>query len=408
MVCRHLDAVSISNLSQTNVRLGQAVKDFNPSPQLLVEDDSGNFSRLFNPLTQTFTPTTLAPMLVQHLDTNHPKTKIRRKRRIRSTDTGHPHVLTIHSNDRSSLLCTNDNKLQVMRIPIANSIMLPDALLRMKDFDFSCPIPHWSTLPMEVWDLYESFMMSDWGIANTGIESPTFNHCFWDEPLQVLVLHKHRKMWVVDPIRSRKILLPDFLDVNPNQRNQVDIENFVCQDGYLIISGDTIMMRKNDSVKQKKLFSFDLYAYVKQWREQSDRQISDAFTHRVVRLANLLEKYCASIKSLMEPHLLLNLSNLSFASQMNIMSIITVINTGIVVDAGTSFNCLGRVPGLASDTHFDRFPQSNLLMLRSKKSRYYLISTKNVSEIVAVRSWGSARSKSIMPHHPIYCADQRV
>ena len=58
-------------------------------------------------------------------------------------------------------------------------------------------------------------MMADWGVSNLNKDMAftLFDRCFWAEDLGVLILHKARKMWIVDPNKRRKVLLPDFLDV---------------------------------------------------------------------------------------------------------------------------------------------------------------------------------------------------
>ena len=415
LICSHLDTVSISNLAHTNMRLFRAVADFHRRPKLLVEDSRGDFTRAFNPVTQVFTPVRLTPVLEQHIARRHPKQR-GNKRRIRVTDTGHPHAITLESGTRCSMVCTKEDRMDVIDIPITAGVILPDCVLT-REFSIECPEPGPNDLPANVWELYESFMMADWGMSNLNkdITLTIFDRCFWAEDLGVLILHKARKMWIIDPKERRKVLLPDFLDVaqcrnGRNQRNFVDIENFVYQDGYLVVVGDVVVLRRNDSVVHKKLFTFDLRSYVKSWKEQSEKEIGHAFTQAVTRLAGLLEKYCAPIENLMQPHLLLNLSNLSFASQMNVMMLITAINTGLVVQSDIRFDCLGRVPWLPQETHFDRFPESHLLLLRTRgiKRRYYLICTKTSPRIVAVKSFHTARitSHSVLPFHHLYCADQ--
>lgn len=415
LICSHLDTVSISNLAHTNMRLFGALADFHKRPKLLVEDDRGEFSRTFNPVTQVFSTVRLVSDLEQHIARRHPKRR-GNMRRMHATDTGHPHAITFESETRCSMVCTKENRMEVVDIPIAASVILPDCLLQT-GFSIACPEPGPNDLPENVWELYESFMMADWGVSNLNKDMAItlFDRCFWAEDLHVLILHKARKMWIVDPKRRRKVLLPDFLDVaqsrgGRNQRNHVDIENFVYQDGHLLVVGNTVVVRRNDSVVHKKLFAFNLRSYVQKWHDQSEEEISHAFRVRVTKLAAMLEKYCAPIETLMHPHLLLNLTSLSFASQMNIMMVITVINTGLVVQSDLRFDCMGRVPWLPEESHFDRFPDSNLLLLRTRanKRRYYLISTKKSPKIVAVKSFRAARITlhSVLPFHTLYCADQ--
>ena len=105
LICSYLDTVSISNLAHTNMRLFTAVADFHKRPKLLVEDDQGDFSRTFNPVTQIFASVRLAPELKQHIERRHPKCR-RNKRRIHATDTGHPHAITIESGLKCSMICT--------------------------------------------------------------------------------------------------------------------------------------------------------------------------------------------------------------------------------------------------------------------------------------------------------------
>ena len=219
LICSYLDTVSISNLAHTNMRLFTAVADFHKRPKLLVEDDQGDFSRTFNPVTQIFASVRLAPELKQHIERRHPKCR-RNKRRIHATDTGHPHAITIESGLKCSMICTK-NRMEVVDIPIAAGVILPDCLLHA-EFSIECPEPCPSDLPPNVWELYESFMMADWGVSNLNKDMAftLFDRCFWAEDLGVLILHKARKMWIVDPNKRRKVLLPDFLDVAQSKWRQ--------------------------------------------------------------------------------------------------------------------------------------------------------------------------------------------
>lgn len=347
-VCNMLDAVSLSSLSRVNKTLESAVADFHAEPEVLVLDQNGG-GRAFNPITLRF-----RAMARPQLDP------------------------AIDGTERPPL-----------------------------DWVGVCPSPAIEDLPGRVWELYESFMMADWrmGNLNDGIQDgPPLDGCICANDLRVFILRKHLKMWLIDPVLKRKVLLPDFLDVVESrrgiQRNRVRVTNFTYQNGRLLVVGAVDVIQRNRMIRQNKLFAFDLRSHVRKWRLQSDDAMRVAFVERVGKLTRMLEKYCAPISELLEPHILLNLQSLSLASQMNVLMLVTVINTGIVVNADDRFVCLGRVPRLTSNgpTHFDLFSASGLVLLRANQrpDRYYLVSTKR-GLLPGIVASGSFRGAGVKP-----------
>lgn len=409
-ICGFLDPLSISNLLRTNATCKKAIADFWTEPSLLIREEDDDW-KSYHPITGQTQSVALAPAFSAHIHNYHPCSN--RNKFLHFVDTG-SHIFGLESREGYSVGCTKDKTtLFVGQTSHAKNGWMGGLPLDLLE----CPAPPMSALRRDVEQLYESFMLGTWQEHNLDSDANIIaDNCFWADDLQVMIMHKGRKMWLVDPNQKRSVLVPDFLDVvkvnGRPQRSTVEIENYTYQHGRVYLVGRALILREARCVVHKKLFVFDLKTYVREWRNRTELSLQRAFCERVHRLVRMLEKYCSSIANMLHPHLLLNLTQISYASQMNIMMIITVINTGMVVDCGSHFECLGRVPQLQDTAQFDRFPASHMLLLRDRRStdRHYLVSTKTPPALVATKSFRAARVKPncVLPHMPDYCVEERA
>ena len=412
MVCGRLDPVSLSALSRTNPRLKGAVSSFFRHPLLLLEDDGGDFTRTYDPITgHVQEGTRLEPALVAQLDAQHPKGR-GDKRRVSAVDNGCPDLLMLESRRpgrrQFTLVLALESSLGIMPVsglPCQHmSPRSPPPVVLPRDFirtaplvDLGCPVVDIARLlPRRVVEMHRS-LRSRW--VENPANSATFEQTYWARDLKVLVVRKDFRLWLVDPLCARRVMVPEFIDVvvqdgAPFSR-VAQPQNMTYQDGQLFVLGVTFVWEGQRYVRHKKLFVFDLRAYVCEWRSQDDKALQEQF---VARVGSLYENHVGS-------SMWARLEHLSPGARANLAMIVGVINTGVVVASKSALCCLGRVPRLGGRTHMDTFPGAGLVVLRSiNGDRHYLVATKKPSRIVGLRSFRDAQitSHSLLPYYKSY------
>lgn len=420
MVCSRLDPVSLHALSRACTTLQRAVSQFYSPPLMLLEDEQGDFTRTYDPVSgRVEGGVELHPSLAKVLDVRHPKGRGRR-RRLLPIDNGCPDGLLVESSSPgglgrqiTALVSEGPSTLLVQPItPVPSPLMrhLPPPIMLPREFEhcrprMDCPVPPRGLLPRRAVDVYEGYV-GPWEGANVNPFLPfVFEQAFWARDLRVMVLRKGQRVWLMDPASDRRVLLPELVDVSARRQSRpVDM---ACQDGQLFVLGVTqVRAGPTRWVQHKKLYVIDLRAYVANWRAAPDARLREHYVRRVEELVQVYEGHTRrGLHELLVPHVLLNLANLNESSRTNVALIVAAINGGVVVPSDATLRCLGRVTRLGERTQMDTFPYASVMVLRAQGSdRHYLVSTRRPARVLAARSFERAgfRARSLLPLRPAF------